>query len=378
MNHQLRLFALISIFAVRCLAQGLGNPNQGLAAGGQGVANGNVATGNGGANGNKKDPDQDWANVVTLVTPAAPHATPPGQQKTPVQLAADQAQKVTVAIQAAQAAKDFYTTNPTHVNAPAAKKLEAVQGLLGVTDTDKSQEAAAQHVAANFCSDQSNSLSDRFEVALLSESVNARANLKGAQATAELQKIGDTLRKEFGDQPEVFNFYASVARGADLVTARAIASSLLQWPANPEAKEEAQSILTRDALLGKPLTLKLTTIDGQTIDLAQATGKTTILYFSSLADANTNPFSNLNASRKKVPATAQLVYIVGNATADQLQAIKKLATVSGAFCTDPNSTISGQLQVRETPYIFVVNASGLLAGFGPLAEVGNVLAAIGK
>lgn len=374
MHHLNRTLLLVVVFTARSFAQGVGNGGQGAVTsnGGQGNANG-------------RNSDQDWANVVTLTTPAQSSQTPPGQQKTLSQANAQQAQKATVAVQVSQAAKDFYTTYPANVNAPVARKVEAVQALLGVTDDNKAQEASAKQTAAAYRADQGNAASDRFEVALLAEGVDARTKLKGTLDTenpVEAQKIADKLHGEFGNQPAVFNLYASIARSADMATARGIATSLTQWPANPEAKSEAQSILARDALLGKPLALKLTTVDSQSIDLSQPAGKITVLYFCSTNGTGGNPFAGLGAFKKTIPTTARVIYVLASAnTADVQAALKNSKPVAGAVCVDagdPSTSVAGQLQVRRTPYVFVVSSSGTLAGFGPLAELGNLLTAANK
>ena len=114
---------------------------------------------------------------------------------------------------------------------------------------------------------------------MLSERTQSRSKFGGkvfANNGPELELLADRLRQEFGDTPEVFNFYASVARSADMTTARGIATRLLERPANYEAKAEAQSILARDALLNQPLDVRVTTVDGQQIDLSQQVGKVTL------------------------------------------------------------------------------------------------------
>jgi len=165
---------------------------------GNGSAN---ASANGNQNVSRNDggnANQDWANLLVLTTAVQTTPLPPGQAKTLAQAEAEKGQKAAAAVQAAQAAKDYYTSYPTDAHAPEARKVEAVQALLGVTDGNKAQEQSAKQIATAYRNDPTNSVSDRFDVAVLAERVDSRAILKGSldvENAAELEKIAAKLRR---------------------------------------------------------------------------------------------------------------------------------------------------------------------------------------
>lgn len=333
--------------------------------GGQVPSNGRNATG-------------DWSALIAL-TVRVPPATV--GRKNAAQKALEDQQKAQQSREAAAAARVFYTSYPTDPNAGLARKIEVRQSLLGVVNGESAQEASAQQIAAAYRSDLTNALDDRFEVALFAETVANRAKLKGGidtQNASEREKIADKLRLEFGDIPAIHNLHASIARGADMATARRIAGNLMQSAsASAEAKDEARAILARDALLTKSLSVKLTALDGLSVDLSQPNGRTTVLYVCTYGIGNTHQLSALRAAANTLPAGVQVIYLVLGANAEQAATIRSLAPTPGVFCSDvlkSESSAMHKLLVRRTPYVFVLNPAGILTGFGPVAELSNLLA----
>ena len=208
---------------------------------------------------------------------------------------------------------------------------EAVLGLQGVDDEDKAHEQSAKHIAKAFREDKKNPVEDRFEVATLAERTELRGKFGGkvyVNNGPELELLADKLRQEFGDTTEVFNFYASVARSADMGTARSVANKLVRAPnVNPEAKAEAGAILARHAQIGKTLDIILTTIEGQTLDLAQ-TNKPTVLFFWPASSP-----TSVGRLKGSLPADTQVIYVSPGANAAQITEAKKHTRVPGAFCS---------------------------------------------
>jgi hypothetical protein len=340
-----------------------------------------------------------WNNVITLATPIpATKAVAPVSQGTvaPAQNAATNISNLKSTIndiqvsqskqtdqywQASQSAKDFYTTYPTDVNAPAAKKIEVVTALQGVPGNDQVKGQSAQQLAQNYRTDKNNPVSDRFEVAVLAERQKLSSKSGGklfVDSPKDLESMTESLHKEFGDIDEVFRFYASVARSADMDTANRVAGELLQWSAAPaETKAEAQSIRDRQNLVGQVLNAQWPTMDGKTFDLSQQTGKITIVYVWSTA-GDPQGMGGLLSLKKTMPANAQMVYLALGGAADQLQALKDSAPISGTFCFEAINAASPArdvLRVRHTPFVFVLNKTGKLSGFGPVSELSNLVSA---
>lgn len=332
-----------------------------------------------------KNADKEWEKVRALTMPAAlPKDS--GTNKTPTKLQEEAAQRALRWREAAQAAKAFHLEFPNSFYAPEAKKTSALGGLLGVTDGDPAQESLALQAADAYRSDKSNPIKSRFEVAVLAERMRARGASSGkihSNNTRELTKIAQKLHLEFGDIPEVFAFYMSVARSADMTDAPALATKVLQSSstAADHAKSEAQSVIARHALLAKPLRWKLTEL-GQTtpLDLSEQKGKPTVIYLWSYRE-DAVPFPGLVAHKGAIGGGTRIVYLTLNATAEQVKEAKAKAPVPGVHCYEPRGAIgptAEQFHARHFPYVYVLNKAGELIGYGPLAELPNLLALANK
>lgn len=334
--------------------------------------------------------DQAWATLIDRGSPMAlPWATvsngPDGLKisRTPKKslqdMQDDRAKRVGDYRSAADAAKQFYTTYPNHENAADAKKLEVTWSLLGVTDDNKAQEHAALQLAQQFRTDKANASAARFEVAVLAERVQARVKTGGIfkNDPAELERIADKLRAEFGDLPEACQFYVSVARAADRTTAARMAKKLLSLSAPSSVQAEAHSILDREGLVGQPLSIRLPTIDGKIVDLSKQTGKVTILYiWSSLADGRSLP--GLAAAAKMLPAGAQVVYLCISGSGEKLKQLEAEAPIPGIHCfelTASANPAAAMLKIGQVPYVYILDRASRVSDFGPADWLPRLLAA---
>lgn len=328
-----------------------------------------------------KTADGDWNGLTTLrTTPVSTSVQ--GKKKAFADITRD---KADAARAVAQAAKKFYTDYPDHVNAAEARRVEAVNGLLGVIEGDRAQEASALQVARKYRADKTNPVSSRFEVALLVERTDVKSG-QSVRSTApsarQLEQIADKLRVEFGEITEVFNFYASVARGADMNSANTLAAKMLQWQTvTRDAKIEAQAIVDRHTLLAKPLNWKLPELDKvEPLDLTKSLGKPAIIFLSWHDEAGDN-FDSLVKYKKTIPATFQVIYLTLGATEAQLRATKSNAPIAGIHCLESRGSVgpaAEQFLVRQTPYVYVLTRAGALAGYGPLSELPSLIAAANR
>ena len=98
---------------------------------------------------------------------------------------------------------------------------------------------------------------------------------KAEQATRDLQE-------EFPKREEIGELLLMVAQGYldadDVAKARAITVDVAK-KASGDAKEQALAQLKKLNLLGKPLDLKFTAVDGSAVDLASLRGKVVLLDF---------------------------------------------------------------------------------------------------
>jgi len=324
--------------------------------------------------------DHQWR---TLGERVAGQPKPTAGRKTRAQMESERTAKVAAARAIEAAARDFYTKHPSHPNVGEAKKVEVVYGLRSVTDDAKSHEQEAIAKARAYASDINNVVSDRFEVALLLEQVEARNSLRGAvdvQNITVLEQVAERLRSQFGDRPEIHSLYMSIARSADMTSARRIVTNVMQSSAPEEIKQEAQAILARLSLVGQPVKAKLKTIDGQMLDLQQAASPT-LLYFARYRSGSSHGLLALRKMKQAVPSNARVVYIVIGAPVEDAQALKSLIPIPGAICSvepDDSASIARHFNINRAPYVCWLNRSGVLTGFGPVAEVASLVQAGGS
>jgi len=331
--------------------------------------------------------DKAWATIVTLrdfsvsVVPAGPAV--PVAKITPAQLQAAAKTAADRARQVSQAAKDFYSQFPTHANAAQARKIEATAALSGLKSATPAQEQAALRVAADFRQNKANPPEERFEVALAMDrfqSTKAQGGKPLSKNPQAYEKLADNLRTEFGDRPEVFRLYAGIAHQVETEAGHTLAKRITQMPAKAEIKSQAQDIIERHALLGRPLDLPLTTLEKRKIELKKTTGGPTVLYVCS-GGTSASFFSGLGGLKKKVPAGTQWIYLfLGSKPAD-VTAAKARAPYAGSICHETLQTmqrVEERLNLRTSPFVFVLNRQGILSGYGRVDELPTLLAAANR
>ena len=338
-----------------------------------------LAQGNSAKAGKKTDdpPDVQWANLLLATKPSPGNSVnaAKGSNEQKVQIAA-QAEKSRAT---AARAKDFYTKNPNHPNAPEARKLEAIAEMRGVKDGDTAHLTKAVATAKAFRENAANPLSPRVEVALamdrlaLSQKIKARTV---ADRPEEKENVADAVRAEFGHTAALHDYYQEVARGADMFTAQRIATNLLQWPVDAKIRREAQSIVDRHALLGKSLAVTLPSIPGVPVDLARKTGAVTVL-FAWAPDGGREMLQSLTPWRSSLTPGVQLVYLALGGTAEEIATLQSAAPIKGRFCHQQGAAVAPTLRALKLtglPYVYVLNRDGKLAGHGPVGELKSLLA----
>lgn len=325
--------------------------------------------------------EEQWANLQADWSALHKAAAPIAGARSQAQHASDVAQKAAQARQVSKTARDFYAQFPTNPSASAAKKIEVLSAIHGAADKNERQEEMALDLAKSYADQKSNPGKDRFEVAVTAERLQVRRRVGGElfeNNARELEKIAEKLAGEFGNLPDYYDFYASVARGADMATAQRIASRILKGPASAAAKGEAKAIMDRAALLGRHLNVKLRDPKGHVVDLgAPSSGPTLLIVWSNFG----HNLPGLAAVEKKLPASTRILYFSPGATLAQINAAKATAPAYAQLCSEPVNTsgaFSSVLKVRQTPYAFAVNRTGAFVGFGPISEVAELAAIANK
>jgi hypothetical protein len=287
-------------------------------------------------------------------------------------------------IQASLAAATFQGRYPGDARARQAGKLEAVYALHGVQLGGGHFKATALSLGAAYRADKRNSAADRFEVGFLMEGLAFAESLQGKRFIddgVKYEQLADGLLAELGDTAEVYGLYVSIVRTTDVTTATRVANRLLAMKKAPDwAKSQAQTVLDRSNLMGKPLPVKLTTMGGDQIDLSVASANPTVLYFWSAADGP-NAFAALDHFKASFPRDVRWIYVAVDGEppkSDRPMAGSPLAAMHCYQRAQAGSSLTAALQVPQAPYAFVLNRAGRVAGFGFPENIAALLQAANR
>ena len=321
--------------------------------------------------------DQDFAalEVAARPLPIAPLAA--GQKKTHEDFVRDQKMQSAAFVAAAKQAHDFYTKYPSHAKASEAKKIEAISMLRAANTGSAELEPTALRLAREFRSDNANKSADRFQVAMTVTQIDIlKKHLKEKPALmAEYEKRAGDLYGEFPDEPAVFDLFVGIARNADEVQARSVANQILRMPATARAKEEAQAVLDRLDMPGKPISLEWQDENGKFYKSSDFKGKTLVFYvWSSSSDGPEERGGNLSS----LPANVVLVSVNVDTDVTRGKAAKSKATFVGISYYDDrglNGPLAKQLRAAKAPAVHVVDSKGTYVGMGAPADLPALLAA---
>jgi hypothetical protein len=251
--------------------------------------------------------DEAWSVVTTFVSTRSRKGE---KQVDPVDR--DALSQADVYIQASEAAKEFNSVFPDDARKGEAKTLEVLYALRSVQAGASHYKAVATALATAYRADKKNSDRDRFDVAFLMDGIALAEALKGKRFIDDgvrYEGLADALHAELGATNEVYGLYVSIVRTTDVTTSLRVANNLLAAPATPQwVKSQAQTAVDRSKLIGKPLDLKLTTIGGGTVDLAQPHGRPTVIYFWH-ASAAPREFAALDRFKPSISVDARWLYV---------------------------------------------------------------------
>lgn len=319
--------------------------------------------------GNTTAGDADWSALQRLAVPLAVPAADTPQART---------EKVQKSRQLAAQAREFSTKHPGNPRRAVVRKLEVMAALNGVDDDDRGQETSALKLASDYRADKTVHPLDRFEVAVLAERVGARSVRGGsdkARKIAEDVRIAQKLRTEFGNTPEVLRLYNETARGADMATAVQLAQQVVNVQTRPDLRHDAGMILGRQMLVGRRLTSSVRTTDGATLDLGKLRGQPTLIcVWSTGTPATLDALAGLTPAQTR---ELRVLYFSPGASLEQLQRIKPTPAVPGVLCyreANAYRRLEDELKIQQAPYLFVLNADGIMKGFGPIDQAAALLA----
>jgi thiol-disulfide isomerase/thioredoxin len=230
---------------------------------------------------NTADGDAVWKELQKTFRPPTPPPEWRDKKPTDEEIEKFRESQRKMAGAAADKAKDFYTRFPKHSKAADARDKE--RQLLGfaVQLGDTNKLSRLETLDKEHLKDPNLSEDERFE--LRSEFVQRAAMKKQDEGTtavmAELEKGVRELQKEFPKRDEVYQLLSMVAANSEGEKARTLANEIIQSSAPEEIKQSAKGILKRMEVLGKPLKIKFTALDGREVDLEKMPGKVVLVDF---------------------------------------------------------------------------------------------------
>jgi thiol-disulfide isomerase/thioredoxin len=225
--------------------------------------------------------DKAWKEVLRASQP--PPLPPEWQGKAPTddQRANFRLEKGRLAAQAADKAKDFYTSFPDHAKASAARKKyqEMLQVAIQMGNTSRAEDL--QKVEAERLNDPNLSEEERFKLRLeMANRALAAKRQEGPEGFyAQMEKSARELIKEFPKHDEGYEFLLGAAAVPNETKSRALVKELLASGAPDRFKDEAKGILSKLEALGKPVDIKFTAVDGREVDVTKMAGKVVLIDF---------------------------------------------------------------------------------------------------
>lgn len=282
-------------------------------------------------------------------------------------------------LNAAEKARAFYQKYPAHAKSSEAKKIEAIAMIRAVNTGASSSEPKMRRLVSEFRNDNKHASKDRFDVAIASvqSDVMRKPHANRAEETKEFYNRALDLYGEFPSEAAVYEIFVGVARNADPELARTAARQLLSMPAPDQAKKEAQAVIDRLDMPGRPIDLEWQDQSGKSYRIADFKGKIVVFYVWASWAAE-----SLEADvAKALGAGMQLVTVnVDDETKNlkQSKAFDGLNPINNVEGKGLDSALAQQLRVLKVPAVHVVDARGFYVGAGTPAQLASLLAKAGK
>jgi thiol-disulfide isomerase/thioredoxin len=225
--------------------------------------------------------DTAWKEVQKALVAPTPPAEWQAQKPPPEQVESFRAEQGRLAGVAADKLKDFFTRFPDDAKAEQARQrhFEMLQVAVRLGNTNKLAELEERLQAR--ASDPKASEDERVQlrVEAVQRAAMARKEQGMTAVLADYEKGARELLKEFPKRDEPYQMLLTVAGDSDAKTARALVQEVLAGTDTASLKAEAKDLLETLDMLGKPLAIKFTALDGRAVDLGKLSGKVVLVDF---------------------------------------------------------------------------------------------------
>ena len=225
--------------------------------------------------------DAVWKELQKALRPPTPPEEWRDKQPSKEEIEKFKGQQRELSSAAADKAKDFYTRFPKHPKASEAHAKENEMLGYAVRLGATNQMARLAELEKERLKDPSLSEDERFE--LRAQAVQREAKKKRSEGNeammAEFEKGVRELQKEFPKREEVYQMFMMVLQNSSGEKSRSLADELIKSSAPDEVKDAAKGILKKLDMVGKPLKIKFTAVDGREVDTSKMAGKVLLIDF---------------------------------------------------------------------------------------------------
>jgi len=325
-----------------------------------------------------KKADEEWLALKDL---GQPKSQSPGGPVSPAAAAQARQQFAVGLVRDADRLKEFRTTNPAHAGAKKAKRLEALLLVQAWRAGASSSASRRTQLVAEIRGDASLPAASRAEVAALAEHV-AVAKRPGLSRDGRLAAYEQAVRGLTAEFPELPNGYESlvqIAKDSSDAKAQAIARNVLGLAAAPATvKAEAQILLDRHALVGRPVAELVRPILGAANPIERAKGRPLVLYSWATFAAGSHALAADLAAR--TPAGVALVGLCLDfrdlAPAKALATAQKLPGEQLYDWLGRRGEVAERLKLTDPALAFVIDAGGIIRAVSAQRDLPATLAAL--
>ena len=224
-------------------------------------------------------PQEAWAALTNFSLPQPPLAwatNPPTQ----ADLAKFDDELAAQSGALADRARDFYTRFPGDMNATRVRvtEVQALQMAVHYGATNRLADLAAREVTLLADTNAPEELRYELRLDQIGRALQA-AVTAGADASAELEKAGRALVKEFPNGPAGYEVLQELAENGDLLKMHDLAKLMAESGGPAVLTEIGKGLLRRLDAIGKPLPIEFTAMDGRQVNLTTLSNKVVLVDF---------------------------------------------------------------------------------------------------
>lgn len=313
--------------------------------------------------------DTAWKQVLEATNPPLPPGEWNQKKPTDEEYAAFRLKMGESAAKAADLAKEFATRFPdsTHVREAKDIRVKMLRAAVGLGVESRSEELAGLGSGTPSREPRSRSVEDPFEKKMNAAAEKAMAlQGKGMEAVlAEFEKGIREVMKEYPDRMEVYGALMEVVNGTSPEHAVELAREIRDSKAPENVRQAAAALLKKFELVGKPLDLKFTAIDGREVSIASLKGSVVLVdFWATWCGPCVGEIPNVKAAYEKLhPKGFEILGISFDQEKDALETFvkKKGMTWPQYFDGEGWQNKFGQeFGINSIPAMWLVDQKGIL------------------